>query len=380
MSKGTSSGLLDTPKAQSVFKHAILKRYVIPFAVMTASKIPDRRAVLLDGFAGRGRYDDGRPASAEHLLMAAEKTSSSTNVEVFLVERNKSDYELLTAVADEYRHCGVKATTRHGVVQDHLPEVLAQASEAPLFLFLDPCGANLPFATLTKILGQDRRNEWPRTEALLNISAELIRRAAGAVAKGLADHDSVPVLNAMCGGDWWQETALRAHATSPTPDWESAADAVVDEYTDRLAKACRMKTVVAPVRRKTHHQPVYYLVFFTRKNHGLWVFGDAVAEARHRWLEFLGPSDEEVEGMLFNMVESQIEAETEAALRKIKQNLLDLATRGCRQKLVDHTEAVFDGFYGTALEKTVRTAMRELQREGVRVDTTPRQVRDWLIG
>ncbi|MGW4211732.1 three-Cys-motif partner protein TcmP [Lentzea sp. NPDC004789] len=380
MSKGTTSGLLDTPKAQSVFKHAILDGYVIPFAVMTASKIPDRRAVLLDGFAGRGRYDDGRPASAEYLLRAAESVSNSTKVEVFLVERSRKDFKLLAAVADEYRQRGVAVESRQGVVQDHLQEVLTRATGAPLFLFLDPCGANLPFETLSKILSHDRRTEWPRTEALLNISAELTRRAAGAVAKGLTDHDAVPVMNAMCGGAWWQETALKAHSTSPTSDWESAAEAVVDEYARRLAQACRMKAVVAPVRRKAHHQPVYHLVFLTRMNYGLWVFADAAAKARHKWLDVLGPSDEEVEGMLFDMVADQIESETEASFVKIKDNLRKLAAQGRRQKLVDHTTAVFEGFYGTALEKTVRKAMRELQTEGVAVDAKPKQLRDWLIG
>jgi len=56
MAKGTSSGLLDEQRAQSVFKHGILSGYVMPFAEMTGSKAPDRRVVVLDGFAGRGRY------------------------------------------------------------------------------------------------------------------------------------------------------------------------------------------------------------------------------------------------------------------------------------------------------------------------------------
>ena len=56
MAKGTSSGLLDERRAQSVFKHKILGTYVMPFATMTGSKSADRRVVVLDGFAGRGRY------------------------------------------------------------------------------------------------------------------------------------------------------------------------------------------------------------------------------------------------------------------------------------------------------------------------------------
>jgi hypothetical protein len=38
----------------SVFKHALLDKYVPQFAGMTGSKATARRVVFLDGFAGRG--------------------------------------------------------------------------------------------------------------------------------------------------------------------------------------------------------------------------------------------------------------------------------------------------------------------------------------
>lgn len=57
MATGTNGGLLDGPTLQSVYKHAILKQYVIRYATMTASKLTPKRAVLCDGYAGRGRYD-----------------------------------------------------------------------------------------------------------------------------------------------------------------------------------------------------------------------------------------------------------------------------------------------------------------------------------
>lgn len=80
MAQGTRSGLLDESKAQSVFKHVLLREYILPFAVMTASKLDPRRAMLVDGYAGRGRYDDGKPASAEHLLAAGASPSSTVGI------------------------------------------------------------------------------------------------------------------------------------------------------------------------------------------------------------------------------------------------------------------------------------------------------------
>lgn len=237
-------------EAQSAFKHAILNGYIIRFATMTASKIPTKRAVLLDGFAGRGRYPDGSPASGEHMLLAAQKAKNSARVEVVLVEQEPKDFEQLAVVTGEYRARGVAAEALPGDVQDHLDAVLRQATDVPLFMFLDPCGANLPDATLRSALAGSRRNRWPPTEALLNISADLTRRAAGVVNKELHDHRVVDRMNTMCGGQWWQQVALDAHTQSTEGTWETAAEAVVREYARRLGEATHMDPVVVSALMK----------------------------------------------------------------------------------------------------------------------------------
>lgn len=372
--------MLDEVRSQSVFKHAILNSYIIPFVTMTTQWVTSKRAVLLDGFAGRGRYPNGKPASGEHLLLAALKTKNRARVEVVLVEQERPQYEQLALVTEEYRSKGVTAAAFHGDVSDHLADVLRQARGVPLFLFLDPCGANVPYETLERTLATDRRSRRPATEALLNISADLTRRAAGAAHKGLHDHPAIARLNTMCRGDWWQQIALDAHAASRDGTWETAAEAVVGEYARRLEAAARIKSVVVPVRRQAHHQPVYHLVFLTRAPHGLWVFGDGLAAARHEWLRVLGPAADELEGMLFNSVESQIEGELERGLEQLKQNLLELVAHRGRVKLVDHTLAVFGSTYGVLPDKLVRKAARALHKAGsVQLDAQPKQVRDWII-
>ncbi|WP_280442688.1 three-Cys-motif partner protein TcmP [Nocardia brasiliensis] len=379
MSKGTTSGLLDEVRAQSVFKHQILDSYIIRFVTMTGRRAG--RAVLLDGFAGRGRYPDGKPASGERMLLAAKKSKNTLSVEVVLVEKQQSLYRHLAAVTEEYRGQGVTADAYRGQVQDHLDGVINRAQGAPLFLFLDPCGRNLAFDILSSTLRR-RRRAWPPTEALLNINADLIRRAAGVARKELTDHAALACVDVMCGGEWWRQLALDAHAASHTATWETAAETVVQEYARRLGLTTGMRSVVVPVRRKQHHQPVYHLVFLTRSEYGRWVFGDAVATARQAWLNALGPADEEVADMLFDMVECQIEAEQDGALRAITDNLVALVASGLKVKLVDHTMAVFgDNYYGVAQERLVRTAARELSKSGrIALDATAKQPRDWVIG
>lgn len=386
MSTGTSAGLLDSARAQSVFKHQILESYLPPFVRMTGSQRQSRsgsgqgnRIVLLDGYAGRGRYPDGAMASGERMLLAAQK-ARPLSVEVVLVERNRLVFQALRSVTEEYCARGVVAEAQCGDVEQHLDDVLDRARGVPLFMFLDPCGRNLPFDVLAATLNL-RCARRPPTEALLNISADLIRRAAGIEGKQELRRSAVlKHVDTMCGGDWWRPVAIDAHAASRDDTWESAAETVVQQYADRLATATGMLSVVVPVRRRQHHQPVYHLVFLTRSEYGLWVFGNAVATARQKWLEILGPSEDEVEGMLFNTVDCQLEGEKDSALRDIRKNLLDLTTQYPRARLVEHTMAVFGTNHGVAQEKLVRQAARDLQKQGlILLDTTPKQLRDWVI-
>jgi three-Cys-motif partner protein len=382
MAKGTSSGLLDEQRAQSIFKHKILGTYVMPFAEMTGSKVPGRRVVVLDGFAGRGRYPDGTPGSAE-LILKTSANAAQAVIESVLVERKPSDFSKLASVVAEYQARGVRAEALPGEVRKHLPFVLQRASGVPLFLFLDPCGANLPYGDLAAVLGGHRRSEWPPTEALLNFSADLTRRAAGALNARLLDHDALPVMDRTCGGTWWRQLALDAHAASATGDFESAAFQVVEEYARRLGAIGGMYAVTVPVRRRAHHQPIYHLVFLSRRTHGIWVFADAVAKARQEWMRALGPTEDDDDGALFSftdIVDQQIESEQRSAQEAVTRNLRAVVTSDTQGRLVDAVWAVFGDRYGVATESTVRKALRALQQSGELVVVgKPKQLRDFVV-
>jgi three-Cys-motif partner protein len=361
MATGTDAGLLDGPKPQSVYKHGILDQYGIRYATMTASRLKPKRSVLFDGFAGRGRFDTGVAASAEYMMLAALKVRATTQIDTFLVEKNESDFLKLDGVADEYRARGIEIRTRHGECANHLDEALTWARGASLFLFLDPCGAILPFDALAPLLR--KRPSWPRTEVLMNFSADLIRRAGGQYKKGQLDLGGVAQADKVCGGDWWREVALQTHLKSGGKTWEAAAEAVATEYARRLTAGTSFGCVVAPVRRQVHHQPVYFLIFLTSDSHGFWVFGVAAAKAREKWLKALGPDDEALEGMLFDAVEDQIAREHEKAIAHITDNLRALVADGGDKAVVKFTTEIFGDVYGEAKETAFTAALRQLIKD-----------------
>src|SRR4051794_16536951 len=99
---------------------------------MTGSRTPGKRVVVLDGFAGRGRYPNGEPASAELILLTSLRLNQVI-VESVLVERKRSDFATLNALVREYGECGVRSRAVSGDVVQHLPGVVTQATGVSLF-------------------------------------------------------------------------------------------------------------------------------------------------------------------------------------------------------------------------------------------------------
>jgi three-Cys-motif partner protein len=384
---GTSGGLLKDPNrhAQSVFKHEILRQYMPPFVAMIGSYSTGKRVVVLDGFAGRGRYPDGTPASADLILQAMESLKHSRRVSAFFVEKDRGDYQVLSAVVDEYVSRDLLAKSLPGSVEEHLDAVVMAANDVPFFLFLDPCGAGLPFARLAGVLTGPRRYVRPQTELLLNFSADLSRRSAGALNAGQLDHPSIALMDTTCGGTWWRDTALAALSRPETRNFEPVAAAVAEEYAQRLARAGSMFQVTVPVRRRMHHQPIYHLVFLTRSPYGLWVFADALGKARQAWLRVLGAVEDEDDGdVLFTSTENMewlIEAEVKRAQVAVASNLRVLAGRLNRFKLVEHALDVYGGAYGLATDSSVSGALQALKRSGeIIVHQNASRLRERVVG
>jgi three-Cys-motif partner protein len=384
---GTSGGLLEDSgqHAQSVFKHEILRQYLPLFLAMLGSYSAGKRVAVLDGFAGRGRYPDGAPASAELILQAVEGLKRSRQVSAFFVEKNQKDYQQLSTVVDEYVARGLLATAMPGAVEGHLDAVVDAASGVPLFLFLDPCGAGLPFSRLAAVLTGPRSRVRPQTELLLNFSADLSRRAAGALKAGQLGHPIIALMDRTCGGAWWRDTALAALNGPTARNFEPAAAAVAQGYAQRLAGAGSMMQVTVAVRRRMHHQPIYHLVFLTRSQYGLWVFADALGKARQAWLRVLGTvDDEEAAGMLFTPADDMewlIEAESARATTAIMKNFCALAARRSRFKLVDHTLDIYGEQYGVATDACVAAALHTLKTRGdLVIQQNATRLRERVVG
>ncbi|MFD3484888.1 hypothetical protein [Streptomyces sp. NPDC058665] len=96
-----------------------------------------------------------------------------------------------------------------------------------------------------------------------------------------------------------------------------------------------------PVSHWPRKRPVYRLVFATRSQYGLWVFGDVVARARDAWWATLQSREEDDDLALFptaSLTRPDPQEVKARAVPVIADNLERLLPRTRRPvKLVDHT-------------------------------------------
>ncbi|MFD3484954.1 three-Cys-motif partner protein TcmP [Streptomyces sp. NPDC058665] len=368
MSSGTGGGYWGDKALPSVFKHELLRRYLPQFGGMTGTHAHGKRVVYLDGYAGEGRYENGDPASAEIALQIASdlRSGPGLTLECFFAEAQAKSFERLGAVIQHYAADGVLARAHRGEVDGVLDSVVERAARVPLFLFLDPCGLVLPQERLTEVLAHKRRQKKPPTELLMNFSMMAVWRLGGHVRSPKGNEKSLQRFDDVCGGTWWREYFADASASAAREGAaEDAIEAVAAEYARRLQSRTGMLVQSVPVSHSPRKRPVYRLVFATRSQYGLWVFGDAVARARDKWWEML-ETNEESEGKLTLFPIRPDPNEVKArAVPMIADNLEKLLLRTRRPvKLVDHTLEIFGDFYGQVTEPAAREAVRLLHRQG----------------
>jgi three-Cys-motif partner protein len=361
MATGAGDQFWEQQRLPGVFKHDLLRRYLPRFAGKTASRASG--VVYLDGYAGRGRYQDGNPASAERILQIAEQQyAKGINYQLFFYEPNPESFATLDRVVNEYVARGVQANAEGREIISGLDRIINAARGEPLFLFLDPCGLGIPFSILTRTLSGPRTAKWPPTEVLLNFSLEAVRRIAGHVASATPTEKSMLRLDAVLGGDWWR-TLVQLGIN------DQAVDEIVRGFMERLGRATGMRILAIPVRRHPAQKPLYFLVFGTRNPLGIWYFADDTARATETWWSTFDAQEAAksaqpplfAASVLMHHDLSEVEAEARPV---IAENIAALVAERGPVRVGDFPGEVFGDYLGRVRETVVRAAIKDLYKSG----------------
>jgi three-Cys-motif partner protein len=249
-------------------KHTILRKYLdawIP--ILGGGRYARDDLVLIDAFAGPGRYTAGEDGSPILMLKALleHRGEISAALHYYFIEENEARVaHLASEVGALTTPSSISVEVIHGSFDVEFPALLDRVRSRfgglpPTFAFIDPFGASdLPVALSTPLL------DVPRCEVLVYFPASYLARFG-------EQPEFAPIMESVFGGGDWHA------AFAPGVTFEARQRMLLDLFMEELRK--RVPYVRAFGITPTHEAGgnTYYLVFGTANaDQGLRKMKDAM--------------------------------------------------------------------------------------------------------
>lgn len=352
MATGADEKFWRDARLRSVLKHGIVKRYLPVFLARTSAR--RGKAIYFDGYAGRGRYENGQLGSSGLMMEFAldQKFKLGREYTLLLYELDRESFDSLAALSEQYRKRGLDVRSERKDVASVVDDVAASAVGQPMFVFLDPCGVGIPFGLMTRLLKRSAPRHQPPTEVLLNFNHAAVRRIGGHLRSESGNDATIRRLDDAVGGPWWHD-AFEQEQQDPVRF-------VVDGFKRRLEDNTGMLVESVKVSDGPGKPPIYDLVFGTRHPRGIWNFADATAlSIKDLWEQSEAAA---VQQSLFP-TQPDIEDVEKDALPIIQGNIQRFLVGG-EFVLGNHPRDVFGEYLGRVRTKVARTAVKQLHKQG----------------
>lgn len=154
-----------------------MQKYLDGWLRILGSQRP--RVVFVDGFAGRGEFDDGSEGSPLIAMrMGQERSNICREMICIFVEKNENNFNNLKAVVkrEQANYPFVKVEIQNDEFSNVVTEILDDLEEkglriAPAFFFIDPFGfSGVPMPLISRIMTQKR------TEVFITFMARDLNR------------------------------------------------------------------------------------------------------------------------------------------------------------------------------------------------------------
>lgn len=239
-------------------KHEILRRYLQAWApILSQGRFP--HLVIVDGFAGPGRYSKGEEGSPIIAIKAVIEQSRPIGAKVdyhFIELDSRRAEHLASEIAMLTVPPNVTTTIHSGrSFQDTFPEVWRSydpkpgRSRPPTFVFIDPFGFKIPFSYVEEVLRASS------CEVLVNFMFEEINRF-------LAQEQQPDNFDELFGcSDWREGIEIKEPA--------QRVKFLHDLYTRQLRQAAGARFVRSFAMRNERNTMDYFLFFATNNELGI---------------------------------------------------------------------------------------------------------------
>lgn len=258
-------------------KHQILQKYLTSWARVLSST--NSRIHYFDGFAGRGRYEDGEPGSPLLAMDTADRNSDL--FDEFLctfVEFDENNYDDLVEVVEEKEEeCAdaVEVIHQNAAFEEVVEEMIEELEDTPIlpsFFFIDPFGYNsMPFETVSDILNLRDQG----VEVFLTFMVRDIRRF-------LQNEGHEDSITRILGTDEWKNISS---------DVDNKEEEILKIYERQLKKEAGVNYVWPfEMKMPERSETVYYLIHATNHFKGFKIMKDIMfKEGAEERFAYLGP-------------------------------------------------------------------------------------------
>lgn len=286
---GHTQNFFKSKKGWSCQKDELLERYLAPYTakILTTYK----PLVIIDCFAGKGRFDDGKTGSpiiiADHIRSVLASDKQNKDVRGLFIESNYAN-ELETNLRG-YKNCEVLP----GTFKENIDKILALNSRCNLFLYVDPYGIKcLDFQQFARI----KAKKFSSLEMILNFNylgflregCRLLKLDYEAIFSDdqsddeyeLNETNTIELMNNIAHGEYWQ--SIIHDRKNKIIDVLKAEELFINEYMKQI-KNLFTYVVNIPIRLKRGNIPKYRLIFGSNHPDGLILMADEMSKS---WKKF----------------------------------------------------------------------------------------------
>ncbi len=275
----TEASFFKGKRPWSKIKDQILGQYMPAYLAKVATL--GKPIILIDAFAGPGRFEDGAAGSPLIMCQAAEKRVPDKYLAIF-VNHKKPHHDKLSHVLSQFID-QKKVIPIHGSADMLLSRVREVLGDHTVFLYLDPFGLKgCEFSVVEPFF---RRAREYSTEVVINLSVPTMFRLAArrAVAAGRSHEPRIRSfhnrLTGVLGGEYWKEILLDDSTCS-----EVKAAEVMEVYREKIlgSEVPRAYSGSCPVREKAGSSIKYYVTFYSRHRDAMLLMNNAMCVAYHK--------------------------------------------------------------------------------------------------
>jgi three-Cys-motif partner protein len=246
-----------------------------------------RPILIVDGFAGPGRFGDGTDGSPLIICNAISKRQQGrATMSCLFSDTRPAHRAALKHILEPYIRSGL-AEPPHEECSQALTRALELGAGSTLFFYLDPYGIkDLEFEMVRQIYQRDERRS---TEILINFNFRTFMRMSGNWNYGDSPNEvsrkvkqgKTETVNSVMGGNYWHSII-----TDPNLNKIEREDAVVRAYVARIKEFFTYVYAIPVKERSDNEHDIpddelarYHLIFATRSARAVLYMNDVALNA-----------------------------------------------------------------------------------------------------